>query len=98
MCMTPGPRLLHGRLPITWWRERGEDDNAVAGWLTEGARLSACPDAAACGARRLTGGSGSSVACARAGDRVLLGHLRGLCARVGGQVGSTRLARKAEQA
>ena len=87
MCMTPGPRLLRGRLPVVWWRERGEDDDTVAGWLTEGARLSACPDAAACGAWRLTGGSGSSVACVRAGGRVLLGRLRGPRARVGGQAG-----------
>ena len=33
------------------------------------------------------GGSGSSVACARAGGRALLGRLRGPRARVGGQVG-----------
>ena len=98
MCVTLGPHLLCGWLSVTWWREHGEDDDAVAGRLIEGARLLACPDAAACGARRLTGGSGSSVACARAGDRVLLGHLRGLCARVGGQAGSVRLARKVEQA
>ena len=44
------------------------------------------------------GGSGSSVACARGGGRVLLGRLHGPRARVGGQVGSPRLAHKAEQA
>ena len=44
------------------------------------------------------GGSGSSAACARAGGRVLLGRLHGPRAQVGGQAGSARLARKAEQA
>jgi hypothetical protein len=48
--VTLGPRQLHDRLPIAWWRERGEDDDAVARRLTKGAHLSACPDAAACGA------------------------------------------------
>jgi len=50
MCVTLGLRLLRGRLPVAWWRERGEDDDAIAGRLIEGARLSACPDAAACDA------------------------------------------------
>ena len=87
MCVTPGSRLLRGRLPVAWWREHGEDDDAVAERLAKGARLLACPDAAACGAWRLTGGSGSSVAYARAGGRVLLDWLRGPRARVGGQAG-----------
>ena len=50
MCVTPSLRLLRGRLPVAWWRERGEDDDAVVGRLTEGARFLACPNAAVCGA------------------------------------------------
>ena len=46
----------------------------------------------------MTGGFGSSAACARAGGRVLLGRLHGPRARVGGQAGSAGLAHKAEQA
>ena len=46
MCMTLGPCLLRGRLLVAWWREHGEDNDAVAGRLTEGAHLSACPEAA----------------------------------------------------
>ena len=46
----PGPMSAPWSAPGRVGRKHGEDDNAVAGWLTEGARLSACPDAAACGA------------------------------------------------
>ena len=42
MCVTPGPHLLRGRLPVAWWRERGEDDDAVAGQLTEGKKTLLC--------------------------------------------------------
>ena len=46
----PGPTSAPWSAPGRVGRKRGEDDDAVARWLKEGARLSACPDAAACGA------------------------------------------------
>ena len=39
MCVTPGPRLLHGRLPIVEEVGMGRKMILLLGWLTRGVRL-----------------------------------------------------------